>query len=110
MKVASPGRKDRRRKTVAYAELDGPSWAQANKIQRKEEDLREQWAADEAAEDNAVAAVLNEEKSWYWERKKAPYCMLAMPVGEESPNAHWQALKDPDVRALPPPCTPLTHF
>ena len=50
---------------------------------------------------NSRARVLGEEVSWYWERKKAPHCLLAVPVGEESPNLHWQTMKDPHVSTWP---------
>ena len=101
MKVASPGRKQSRRKPIKYSEVDGPSWSQSNILQRKEEAEREQWAADAAAEENAVARILGEELSWYWERTKKPHCLLAVPVGEDSPNLHWQTMKDPHVSTWP---------
>ena len=91
----------RARQKRTYSELDGPSRGEANKIQRAEQNAAEQNAADRIAEENAVAAVLGEEKSWYWERKKAPFELLAVPVGEEKPEkVHWQTMKDPTVRLL----------
>ena len=104
-KLLSPATEQRPRRTGRLD--DGPTWGQSNQLQREEEAMREQEAADKEAEENAVTRILAEEKAWYWERKRPPWCLLAVPVGSEEKNLHWQTMKDPEVSL--PPSPPPSH-
>ena len=104
-KLLAPATEQRPRPLVRVD--DGPTWAQSNQLQREEEAGLEQEAADKEAQENAMARILEEEKAWYWERKRPPWCLLAVPVGSEEKNLHWQTMKDPEVSL--PPSPPPSH-
>ena len=78
-------------------------WFQRDISGGEERRIFKSWAADKEAEENAVARILEEEKAWYWERTCPPYCLLAVPIGQDQTSLHWQTMKDPQVLAAPPP-------
>jgi hypothetical protein len=50
-----------------------------------------------------VKEVLGAHRMWFWEPTRGKGDVLAVRVGQEETNHHWQTLKDPEVRSGMPP-------